>query len=74
MLILMKGRLEMSLQNYLIPAEIAEVTIQTAIKKTKMPIENMLILGILAGFLLHLLQRVQTWQLSTCLQNLKPMD
>ena len=36
-------------QNYLTPAEIAEATIQTAIKKTKMPVINMVLLGILAG-------------------------
>lgn len=39
----------MSTQNYLTSAEIAEVTIQTGIKKTKISILNMIILGILAG-------------------------
>lgn len=37
------------MQNYLTPDEIAETTIQTGIKKTKMPITNMILLGILAG-------------------------
>lgn len=35
--------------NYLSPAEIAEATIETGIKKVKMPAINMLLLGILAG-------------------------
>lgn len=39
----------MSTQNYLTPSEIAEATIQTGIKKSKMTIVNMVILGILAG-------------------------
>lgn len=39
----------MSTQNYLTPAEITEATIQTGIKKSKMTIVNMIILGILAG-------------------------
>ena len=39
----------MSTQNYLTPSEITEATIQTGIKKSKMTIRNMLILGILAG-------------------------
>lgn len=36
-------------RNYLSPAEIAEATIETGIKKVKMPAINMLLLGILAG-------------------------
>jgi formate/nitrite transporter len=36
-------------QNYLTPPEIAEATIQTAVKKTKTPVVNMVLLGILAG-------------------------
>ena len=36
-------------QNYLTPSEITEITIQTAIKKTKMPVVNMILLGFLAG-------------------------
>ena len=39
----------MSTQNYLTPPEITEATIQTGIKKSKMTIVNMIILGILAG-------------------------
>lgn len=39
----------MSTQNYLTPPEITEATIQTGIKKSKMTILNMIILGILAG-------------------------
>lgn len=39
----------MSSQNYLTPSEITEVTIQNGIKKTKAPIVNLFILGILAG-------------------------
>lgn len=39
----------MNVQNYLSPAEIADVTIKTGIQKTKMPVINMLLLGILAG-------------------------
>ena len=39
----------MSTQNYLTPSEITEATIQTGIKKSKMTIVNMVILGILAG-------------------------
>jgi len=39
----------MSTQNYLTPPEITEATIQTGIKKSKMAIVNMIILGILAG-------------------------
>lgn len=39
----------MSTQNYLTPPEITEATIQTGIKKSKMTIINMIILGILAG-------------------------
>ncbi len=39
----------MSSKNYLTPPEITEATIETAIKKTKMPALNTLLLGILAG-------------------------
>ena len=39
----------MSGMNYLTPAEITEVTIQTGIKKTKTPAINLILLGILAG-------------------------
>jgi formate transporter len=39
----------MSTQNFLTPPEITEATIQTGIKKSKMTILNMIILGILAG-------------------------
>ena len=39
----------MSTQNYLTPSEITEVTIETCVKKSKTPIMNLLILGILAG-------------------------
>lgn len=39
----------MSEQNYLTPAEIAELTIEAGIKKTKLTALNMFILGILAG-------------------------
>lgn len=39
----------MSTQNYLTPSEITEATIQTGIKKSKMTIVNMVLLGILAG-------------------------
>lgn len=39
----------MSTKNYLTPQEITEATIQTAVKKTKQPVINMLLLGILAG-------------------------
>lgn len=39
----------MSTQNYLTPQEIAEVTIQNGMKKSKLPIVNMILLGILAG-------------------------
>ena len=39
----------MSMQNYNTPSEIAEITIQTAEKKTKLSIINMLLLGFLAG-------------------------
>lgn len=39
----------MNTKNYLTPLEITEETIQTGIKKSKMTIVNMLILGILAG-------------------------
>ncbi len=35
--------------HYLAPVEIAEATIQSGIKKTQLPIEKMLLLGILAG-------------------------
>ncbi len=35
--------------NYLTPPEIAKTTVQTAIKKTSMPVMNMMILGFLAG-------------------------
>jgi formate/nitrite transporter len=44
-----KERIEISTQNYLTPPEITEATIQTGIKKSKMTIANMVILGILAG-------------------------
>ena len=39
----------MNARNYLIPSEIIEVAIETAIKKVKTPVINMIILGILAG-------------------------
>ena len=39
----------MSTQNYLTPPEITEATVQTGIKKSKMTIVNMIILGFLAG-------------------------
>lgn len=39
----------MNTQNYLKPSEIAETTIQTAMKKSSMSIINMILLGILAG-------------------------
>lgn len=39
----------MSTPNYLTPMEIAETTIQTGVKKTNTSIQNMIILGILAG-------------------------
>lgn len=39
----------MNTQNYLTPPEITEATIQTAMKKSSMPIINMILLGILAG-------------------------
>ncbi len=35
--------------NYFTPSEISEITIETGIKKTKLPTVNMLLLGILAG-------------------------
>lgn len=39
----------MSIKSYLTPAEIASVTIENGVKKSKLPISHMLILGILAG-------------------------
>ena len=39
----------MSEQNYFTPPEIVEITIETAEKKAKLPIINMLLLGFLAG-------------------------
>lgn len=39
----------MSGQNYLISSEIAETTVEVGIKKTKQPVINMFILGIMAG-------------------------
>jgi formate/nitrite transporter len=36
-------------QNYLTPQEIAEATVQTGVKKSMMPVVNMILLGILAG-------------------------
>jgi len=39
----------MSALNYLTPAEITEATIQIGIKKTQIPVINMILLGILAG-------------------------
>lgn len=39
----------MSTLNYLTPAEIAAVTIETGVKKTKIPVGHMILLGILAG-------------------------
>lgn len=39
----------MSTQNYLSPSEIAEATIEAGVKKSKLPIRNMFLLGILGG-------------------------
>lgn len=39
----------MNTQNYLTPPEIAEVTIQMGVKKSKMSVINMILLGFLAG-------------------------
>ena len=39
----------MNTQNYLTPSEITETTIQTGMKKTQLPVINMILLGILAG-------------------------
>ncbi len=39
----------MNTNGYLSPPEIAEATIQTGIKKTRMPVINMILLGVLAG-------------------------
>lgn len=41
--------MSMSALNYLTPAEITETTIQIGIKKTQIPVINMVLLGILAG-------------------------
>lgn len=41
--------IKMSALNYLTPAEITETTIQIGIKKTQIPVINMVLLGILAG-------------------------
>jgi formate/nitrite transporter len=40
---------KMSTQNYLTPQEIAEITVQNGIKKSKMSVSNMILLGVLAG-------------------------
>lgn len=45
----MKWRSHLNALNYLTPKEIAEATIQTAIKKADTPVRNMTLLGILAG-------------------------
>lgn len=45
----MGKELGMNTNGYLSPPEIAEATIQTGIKKTGMPVINMILLGILAG-------------------------
>lgn len=39
----------MNTQNYLTPQEIAEATVQAGVKKSKMSVANMILLGILAG-------------------------
>lgn len=39
----------MSIQNYLTPPEISKITVENGIKKSKTPILNLFILGILAG-------------------------
>ena len=39
----------MSDNNYLTPPEISEITIKTGLKKTQIPVKNMILLGILAG-------------------------
>ena len=76
----------MSTQNYLTPPEITEATIETGIKKSKMTIVNMIILGILAGAFIafaaeasnmasfNLLAKVETYGLGVTSEKLNHLN